>query len=135
LRRVAHARVGTALVTHLQRDLAGSGGRAWQQRVQAAAVGFHRAKIRVGVLFPVRHLQLARLETGAFGGHRGAVPVQVIAVGNLPAQGDALAGGLGGRHEGLVHRQQAGFIDGCGGQGKAEQDQHTGQTGDQRHGG
>jgi hypothetical protein len=62
----------------------------------------------------------------AFGADGRALPVQVVAVGNLPAQLDAVARhGLRFGHEGLVHRQQVGFVEGGGrqrGKGQRQRD-------------
>lgn len=133
LRRIADTGVRAALVAHLQRDVARAGTLSRQQCIQAPAVGLHRAEVFVGVLVAIGHLQRAGLEAGAFGGYCRPVPVQVVAVGDFPVQGDALVGGLRRQAEGLVDGKQAGFIDRCGRQGEGGQGQQRGQTTEQGH--
>ncbi len=50
--------------------------------------------------------------------HCDPVPVQVVALGDLPVQLDAAAlGRLRGEYEGLIDRQQILFVDRQGGKG------------------
>lgn len=107
LRQVAHAGIGAAPVLHGQGGRARAGrGRAGEGAEQFLAVGFDVAEefVAVGLALRQRH---GRAGEGGIGLDRGAVPVQVIAVGDPPAHLDAVRrGGLRGQDEDLVDRRQ-----------------------------
>jgi hypothetical protein len=91
-------------------------GVAGQHRDQLAAVGLDIAEEFVGIGMPRRQLQFAGAETAVDRLDRGAVPVEVIALGDLPGELDAVGRGRpGAEREGLVDRQQVGLVDGGGG--------------------
>ncbi len=130
LRRVAHAGIGTALVAHFQGHAAhGRVGLASQHRTQLATVGFNVAEEFVVLLVALRQGRWPGAETGADQDHGNAMPVQVITVGDLPLQLDAVAViGAGTQRERLVYQQQVGFGEGQGGQAGKRQRTERGQT-------
>src|SRR5690606_4987336 len=88
LRRIADACVGAALVADLQVGRGRRpGGLAVEDGDQAAAVGLDRAEELVHVALAGRQPQVAADETAA-GAHRGAVPIEVITLGDLPVDLD-----------------------------------------------
>src|SRR3546814_2069663 len=78
---------------------------------QALAEGLDVAEELVLVRLAARQVQFA--QAAAVGGNGlGAVPVQVVAVGDLPLQRDAVGRRrLGGQGERLVDRQQVVLVD------------------------
>jgi hypothetical protein len=107
-RRVAQAGVRAALVGHLEFDDVGP-RRPLQGHlsVELLVVDFHLAEKLVGLPLAVRHRDRARGETWRFGLHCHTVPIQVVAVGNDPVEGDCFAAiGRGGQLECLVRRQE-----------------------------
>ncbi|CAM0722307.1 Transcriptional regulator [Acinetobacter baumannii] len=128
LRRVAHAGIGAALVLHGQGGRARAGrGRAGEGAEQFLAVGFDVAEefVAVGLALRQRH---GRAGEGGIGLDRGAVPVQVIAVGDPPAHLDAVRrGGLRGQDEDLVDRRQFEVLGDGRGRGQRKQQGEPGQ--------
>ena len=91
LRRIAHADVGAALVLHLQRDGVAPVARAGQRCAAAAGDRFRRRRrTRRGAARRAAAAAAAHWNA-AIGLHADPVPVQVIAVGDAPAQRDAVA--------------------------------------------
>ncbi len=128
LRRVAHAGIGAAPVLHGQGGRARAGrGRAGEGAEQFLAVGFDVAEefVAVGLALRQRH---GRAGEGGIGLDRGAVPVQVIAVGDPPAHLDAVRrGGLRGQDEDLVDRRQFEVLGDGRGRGQRKQQGEPGQ--------
>ncbi|MCY1461977.1 hypothetical protein D9M71_796980 [compost metagenome] len=82
-----------------------------------AVVSLHVAKELVVLLLAPGKLEGASVEAGA-GLDAGAVTVEVVAGGDLPAELNAVAAWRDGlQGEGLVYREQILFADGPGGQG------------------
>jgi len=93
-------------VARAQLDRIRSGiGAATQYADQLLAIRLHITKKLVVMFGAIRQYQCRVAE--AIGFDRGAVSVQVIAIGNLPAHLDAVAcAGLGRQYKHLIHRRQ-----------------------------
>ena len=85
LRRVADAGVGAALIFDLQRNGGARASDVRQGGEQFVAIGFGLAEEFVLVRFALRQLQRAAARAGRGRLHAGAMPIQIVAIGDLPA--------------------------------------------------
>ncbi len=113
LRRIADAQIRAALVLDLQRDTADPiRGLPGQRGDERAAIGLDIAEELVVMLAAVGQLQGRRAEIAGRHPCRGAVPVEVVAVGDPPADLDPVpAHRLCGDRQRLVDRQHIVEID------------------------
>ena len=123
LRRIADAGVGAALIFDPQGNSAARADDVRQGGQQFVAIGFSFAEELVLVRFALRQRERAAACVGRDRLHAGAMPVQIVAIGDLPADPHRVrGGGFCAEHIGLIDRQQIGFVDrGGGGQCGEEQ--------------
>ena len=130
-RRIAQPRLRTALVGHVHVDgVTARGAGDGNVRRDGAVVHLHRPEVLVVLDRPLREAGFAKRDAGPLrGAEPELVPVEVVAVGDVPARLDGIGTGRGRtQHEGDVRVQEL-VLAGCADLDPLAELQQPGQRG------